>query len=423
VKTNAAILWETGQPWSVEEIDLDPPRQDEVAVRIEASGLCHSDDHIRTGDGIAALPVIGGHEGAGVIEELGPDVTDLAVGDHVVFSFLPVCGRCRWCSIGRQNLCDYGAFLMKGGMISGGYRAHARGKDIGTLSLLGTFGGHCIVHTTSVIKIDADIPFDKACLLGCGVPTGWGSADYIGKVQPGDTVVVVGVGGIGANAIQGARMAGAENIIAVDPVEFKRDQAKVFGATHTASSMEDALVVVSEVTRGVMAEVGILSVGVVTGDMIEPFTELVSKGGRAVLTGMARFSDHDVKLPLQMFALFEKQLCGTVYGGCSPRADIPRLASLYRAGRLQLDELITRTYSLDEPWHDHQGRRAGASQIRQRQSGREQLRPCRPAGVRPASEWSRRLWLRNTPLHRLEYGSDADRSGLRRVTSRSPIFV
>jgi NDMA-dependent alcohol dehydrogenase len=348
MRTKAAILWETGQPWSVEEIELDPPSQLEVLVRIEASGLCHSDDHIRTGDGIAALPVIGGHEGSGVIEELGDGVTNLDVGDHVVFSFLPACGRCHWCSIGRQNLCDYGAFLMQGGMISGGYRAHARGQDIGTLSLLGTFSEYCVVHESSIVKIGDDIPLDKACLLGCGVPTGWGSAVYVGEVHPGDTVVVVGIGGVGANALQGARMAGAENIVAVDPVEFKRDQAKVFGATHTASSMQEALPLVSDLTRGVMAGVAIITVGVVTGDMIEPFTDLVSKGGRAVLTGMARFSDHDAKLPLQMFALFEKQLRGTVYGGCNPRADIPRLAALYRAGRLQLDELITATYSLDD---------------------------------------------------------------------------
>lgn len=348
MKSKAAILWGTGQPWSVEEIELDDPQQNEVLVRIEAAGMCHSDDHVRLGDGYAALPTIGGHEGAGVIEAVGPGIENLAVGDHVVFSFLPACGRCRWCANGRSNLCDYGAFLMEGSMISGGYRAHAQGKDVGTLSLVGTFSERTVVHETSVVKIDQDIPFEVACLLGCGVPTGWGSAVNIGKVQPGETVVVVGIGGIGANAIQGARMSGAQNIVAVDPVSFKTDQAKILGATHSAPSMEEAMAIVQEVSHGVMADVGICTVGIVEGWMIQPFLDLVSKGGRAVLTGMARNVDDEPKLGMQMFSLFEKSLLGTVYGGCNPRADIPRLGSLYKAGKLQLDELVTRTYSLDQ---------------------------------------------------------------------------
>jgi NDMA-dependent alcohol dehydrogenase len=348
VKVKAAVLWETGQPWSVEEIELDPPQQNEVLVRIGAAGLCHSDDHVRVGDGIALLPTIGGHEGAGVIEKLGPGVSGLEVGDHIVFSFIPACGRCHWCSIGRQNLCDYGMFLMQGGMISGGYRAHARGKDIGTLSLLGTFSEYAVVHETSIVKIDKDIAFDKACLLGCGVPTGWGSSVYIGKVRPGETVVVAGIGGIGANALQGARVAGAQTIVAVDPVEFKREQAKIFGATHMAASLEEAFPIVQEVTNGVMADVGVCTIGIVEGPMIQPFMDLVSKGGRAVLTGMARNTDDSPKLGMQLFSLFEKSLLGTVYGGCNPRADIPGLAAQYRAGKLQLDELVTRTYTLDQ---------------------------------------------------------------------------
>ncbi|TYL55459.1 NDMA-dependent alcohol dehydrogenase [Nocardioides sp. BGMRC 2183] len=348
MKSKAAILWETGQPWSVEEIDLDAPRESEVLVRIEAAGMCHSDDHVRLGDGYAALPTIGGHEGAGVIEEVGPGITDLAVGDHVVFSFTPACGRCRWCVDGRSNLCDYGQFLMEGSMISGGYRAHARGRDVGTLSLVGTFAERTVVHETSVIKVDPEIPFEVACLLGCGVPTGWGSSVNIGRVQPGDTVVVVGIGGIGANAVQGAKMCGARNIVAVDPVPFKLDQAKILGATHTASSMEEALPLVTEITHGVLAEVGVCTIGVVEGWMIQPFMDLVSKGGRAVLTGMARNVDDKPTLGMQMFSLFEKSLLGTVYGGCNPRSDIPRLAALYKAGRLRLDELVTRTYALED---------------------------------------------------------------------------
>jgi S-(hydroxymethyl)glutathione dehydrogenase/alcohol dehydrogenase len=349
MKTNAAILWEPGTPWSVEEIELDPPKAGEVLIRLEATGLCHSDDHARTGDMQIATPVIGGHEGAGVIEEIGEGVTDLEVGDHVVLSFMPVCGRCRWCSTGRQNLCDYGQFLMQGFMISdGGYRAHARGQDLGTMALLGTFSPWAVVHWSSVVKIDKDIPLDKACLVGCGVTTGWGSAVYIADVQPGDVVAVVGVGGIGANAIQGAAIAGAKTIIAVDPIEWKRDWALTMGATHTANSMDRAAALLTELTNGVMADKAILTVGVAKGTHIAELNALISKGGTAVVTSVSPWTEVDIELPLQEFTLFQKSLKGNVFGGGNPRDDIPKLLSLYKAGKLKLDELITNTYKLED---------------------------------------------------------------------------
>ena len=348
MKTNAAVLWRQGDPWSVEEIELDPPQTGEVRVRIAAAGLCHSDEHVRCADGVSYLPLIGGHEGAGVIEEVGPGVTELAVGDHVVFSFIPACGRCKWCSTGRANLCDYGRFLMQGGAIAGGFRAHARTADLGMMTMVGAFAEQTVVHETSIVKIDSDIPLPQAALLGCAVPTGWGSSVNIGRVRPGDTVAVVGVGGIGANAVQGARMAGASTIIAVDPAEFKRSQAKIFGATHAASSMSEAKELISALTNGEMASVAVCSIGVPQGSMMQEFTDLVSKGGRAVLTGVASGSDNTVTLGLQAFAMYEKSFLGTVYGGCSPRADIPRFVELYRNGQLKLDELITNTYSLDQ---------------------------------------------------------------------------
>jgi S-(hydroxymethyl)glutathione dehydrogenase/alcohol dehydrogenase len=349
MKTKAAILWEQGQPWSVEEVELDAPKENEVLIKLVATGLCHSDDHARTGDMQIATPVIGGHEGAGIIEEVGPGIKHLEPGDHVVLSFMPACGRCRWCAIGRQNLCDYGQFLMQGFMITdGGYRAHARGQDLGTMSLLGTFAEHAVVHESSVIKIEKDIPLDKAALVGCGVTTGWGSAVYVGKVQPGETVVVVGVGGLGANAIQGAKLAGAETIIAVDPVASKRERAQEFGATHTAHSMARAQALVTELTRGVMADVAILTVGVAQGEHVAELAGLISKGGRAVITSVSPWTTVDVELPLQEFTLFQKELKGNVFGGANPRADIPKLLNLYRNGLLKLDELITTTYKLED---------------------------------------------------------------------------
>jgi S-(hydroxymethyl)glutathione dehydrogenase/alcohol dehydrogenase len=349
MKTKAAILWEQGQPWSVEEIELDPPKEGEVLIKLVATGLCHSDDHARTGDMPIATPVIGGHEGAGIIEEVGVGVKGLEVGDHVVLSFVPACGRCRWCSTGRQNLCDYSQFLMQGFMISDGkYRAHARGQDVGTMSLLGTFAEYCVVHETSVIKIEKDIPLDKACLVGCGVTTGWGSAVHIGKVQPGETVVVVGVGGIGTGAIQGAKLAGAQSIVAVDPVERKRQQAEFFGATHSVNSMDRAMALLTELTRGVMADVAILTVGVAEGAHIAQLNALISKGGRAVVTSVAPWLVVDVELPLQEFTLYQKELKGNVFGGGNPRADIPKMLDLYRHGLLNLDDMITNTYKLED---------------------------------------------------------------------------
>jgi S-(hydroxymethyl)glutathione dehydrogenase/alcohol dehydrogenase len=349
MRSRAAILWATGQPWSVEEIELDPPQAQEVLVRLAASGLCHSDDHSRTGDLPMALPVVGGHEGSGVIEQVGPGVAHLRPGDHVVLSFIPACGRCAACSTGHQNLCDLGQFLMTGKMIAdGGHRVHARGTTAATMSLLGTFSGHAVVHEASVVKIDDDIPLEIAALVGCGVTTGWGSAVYVGRVRPGETVVVVGAGGLGMAAVQGARLAGAEQVIVVDPVAYKRETALKLGASEAVASMAEAHPLVAERTRGRMAEVAILTVGVAHGDMIGPLLGLVGKNGRGVLTAVVPHHEHTAELPLMEFTFYQKQLLGNTFGGANPHADIPKLLRLYQRGLLDLESMITRRYSLDE---------------------------------------------------------------------------
>jgi S-(hydroxymethyl)glutathione dehydrogenase/alcohol dehydrogenase len=349
VHSRAAILWETGQPWSVEDVDLDPPKEQEVLVRMVASGLCHSDDHGRTGDMPMVLPVVGGHEGSGVVEEVGPGVTTLHPGDHVVTSYIPSCGRCPACSTGHQNLCDLGRFLMTGKMIvDGGRRVHARGTEVSTVSLLGTFAEHAVVHEASLVKIDDDIPLDLAALVGCGVTTGWGSAVYVGKVRPGEVVVVVGVGGLGIAAVQGARLAGADQIIAVDPVAFKRETALKLGATDTAESMEQAKELVVERTRGRLADVAILTVGVAHGDMIAPFLALVAKNGRAVVTAITPHTERTVEIPLMEFTLWQKQLLGNTFGAANPRADIPMLLRLWQHGHLDLESMVTTRYPLTE---------------------------------------------------------------------------
>jgi S-(hydroxymethyl)glutathione dehydrogenase/alcohol dehydrogenase len=359
MKTNAAILWEYGGDWTVEEIDLDPPGDGEVLVAWEATGLCHSDEHIRTGDLPAPLPLIGGHEGAGIVREVGAGVLGLAPGDHVVASFLPACGRCRFCSTGHQNLCDLGAMIMAGTQLDGTYRRRARDQNIGVMALVGTFSQYGTVPEASIVKIDDDIPLSRACLLGCGVTTGWGSAVNTADVAPGDTVVIIGLGGIGSGAVQGARLAGAEKIIVVEPVESKRDLAFRFGATHFATSLPEATALVAELTRGVMADSAILTVGLLEGAMLEDAANIIRKGGAVVMTALSTMADNAPTLGMMMFTLFQKRLLGSLYGEANPRADIPRLLSLYREGKLLLDETVTHEYKLAEVNEGYQDMRDG----------------------------------------------------------------
>jgi NDMA-dependent alcohol dehydrogenase len=351
MKTKGALLWEpgTGSGWSVEEIELDEPKEREALIRLAASGLCHSDDHLDTGDiPLEWAPVLGGHEGAGVVEAVGPGVTEIAVGDHVVLSFLPSCGHCVPCVAGEQNLCDLGAGVLEGHAPDGTHRIHARGQGVGAMSYLGTFSPYVVAPIDAVIKIDKTIPLDKAALVGCGVPTGWGSAVYAAETKIGDTVVVVGIGGVGVNAVQGAKHAGAAQIVAVDPVPFKREQALAFGATHTSPSLEEAEELVVELTGGRLADRAIFTVGVGDGKLLNATQVLVRKGGVLAFTSAAPVAQTEVTLDLFSFAMSNKRLQGTVFGSCDPRNDIPMLLDLYMRGTLMLDELITNTYTLDE---------------------------------------------------------------------------
>jgi S-(hydroxymethyl)glutathione dehydrogenase/alcohol dehydrogenase len=349
VKTKAAVLWELNAPWSVEEIELDPPGPGEVLVEIAASGMCHSDEHLVTGDLPAVFPVIGGHEGGGIVRETGPGVSWLAPGDHVVFGFIPSCGRCPSCSTGHQNLCDLGAVLGLGLQIADGTsRHHAQGKDLTLMCILGTFAKHTVVNEASCIKVDKDVPLDRACLLGCGVVTGWGSAVYAAEVQPGDTVAVVGTGGIGMNAVQGARLAGAKHIVAIDPVEFKREKAMEFGATQSATSMADAMALVTDLTQGRMANKVIMTMGVGSGEAMAEALALTSKRGRVVVTNIHPAMEFGASMSMLDLTLMEKQVVGSLFGSGNPRSDIPKLLELYRAGQLDLDGLVTTTYKLEE---------------------------------------------------------------------------
>jgi S-(hydroxymethyl)glutathione dehydrogenase/alcohol dehydrogenase len=360
VKTKGALLWGVGQEWSVEEIELGDPRPGEVMVELAASGLCHSDEHLVRGDWTHDYPILGGHEGAGVVTKVGDGVTKVREGDHVVLSFIPSCSQCEECRTGRYNMCDNGQYLLTTHSIADGTaRVQARGQDVVQMCLLGTFSPYVTVHADSVVKIDESVPLHVAALVGCGVTTGWGSATKVGQVAPGDTVVVVGVGGIGVNAVQGAAAAGAKRVIAVDPVEFKRSSARHFGATHTFATMEEALAPVIEMTWGKLADKVILSVGDMEGDMILAAQMLLKKGGRLVVTGLGPDTLVDVKLNLFLMTNYQHEVKGALFGGASPQYDIPLLLSMYQAGKLQLDDLITKTYTLEEVGQGYQDMKDG----------------------------------------------------------------
>jgi len=348
MKTRAAVLREVGKEWEIVELDLDPPKDGEVLVRFVASGLCHSDDHLRTGDIPVRYPIVGGHEGAGVVEQVGAGVTRLQIGDHIVCSFLPVCGHCRFCARGLTNLCDLGALLVDNCLPDGTFRFHGEGQDFGQMCLLGTFSQWATLSEHSCVKVDKDLPLETVVLVGCGVPTGWGTAVNAGGVRPGDTVVVYGIGGVGINAVQGAAFAGAKNIVAVDPLPNKREIAERLGATHSVAGAAQAQQLVADLTQGVGADQALVTVGVVTEDVIEAAFAAIRKHGTVIVTGLAGPGKKNIQLSSFELTLFEKRIEGALFGGGNPFDDIPLMLDLYRSGRLKLDELVTSQYRLED---------------------------------------------------------------------------
>jgi NDMA-dependent alcohol dehydrogenase len=363
MKTKGALLWGIDQEWSVEEIEVGDPVAGEVTVQLAASGLCHSDEHLVTGaTPLPSYPALGGHEGAGIVTKVGPGVTSLKEGDHVVLAFIPACGKCVPCSSGHQNLCDMGMYLLTGLAISDGTsRVTAKGQPVIPMCLLGTFSPYVTVNEASAVKIDDDIPLDKAALVGCGVTTGWGSATHVADVRPGETVVIMGAGGVGMNAVQGAAAAGARKVVVIDPVGFKRDQALRFGATHVFETAAEAQESLNELTYGRMAEKAIITVGDIQGEDVEVAMNLIGKGGRVVVTGMGNAMKQDVTLNLFLFTLLQKDLQGAIFGGSNPRQEIPWLLDLYRDGKLKLDELITTRYKLEDVNQGYADMKAGTN--------------------------------------------------------------
>jgi NDMA-dependent alcohol dehydrogenase len=345
--TRAAVLRTIGAPLTIEDIEVESPHPGEVAVRIAASGVCHSDLSMQNGKIPFPLPAVLGHEGAGVVEAVGDGVTSVAPGDHVVISWVPQCGTCFFCAYGQPELCEIGRRGMaKGGMLDGTSRLSRGEETLFQMNVCGTFTELTVTPEQSVVKIDPDMPLDRAALIGCGVLTGFGAVKNAGRVRAGDTVAVLGCGGVGLNAIQGARHAGAERIIAVDRFDTKLALARRFGATDTVDATAgDPVAAVKELTGGRGVDAAFEVVG--TKTTIEQTIRMTRRGGRAVLVGMPSF---DLKLELAVgidLFLMERSIAASMYGGSDVRRDVPMLVDLYQRGDLELDALISRRIGLD----------------------------------------------------------------------------
>ena len=345
MKTRAAVLRKGGTPWQITELELDPPKANEVLIRMEAAGLCHSDEHIRA-RGSARLPLVGGHEGAGVVVEAGPGVTRVQVGDRVSCSYIPVCGKCRYCSTGRQNLCDQGLNAAIGCLPDKTFRFHQNGEDFGGMCVVGSFAEYAVLSEFSCVKIEDYVPMELAALVSCGVATGFCSAIYAGDVRVGDAVVVFGTGGVGMNAVQGAARAGAKHVLAIDPNEWKQQQALQFGATHAFGDPDKAREILVDLTRGQLADKVICTVGEMNNEVLKAAVGMTGKAGTTVVTAVGVY---DMGLERGGgLTLYHRRIQGSLFGGANPLYDIPMILSLWHEGHIKLNELITRTYTLDE---------------------------------------------------------------------------
>ncbi|MGH3444164.1 MAG: zinc-binding dehydrogenase [Nocardioidaceae bacterium] len=342
----AAVLEELDAPLRLKQLRLDDPGPGEVRVKIAATGVCASDAHTRSGRIPSPLPTVLGHEGAGVVEATGAGVTHVGPGDHVALSWVPNCGRCRYCQAGRPVLCGaVGPVLLAGTLLDGTVRLHDGDADVFHYSFLSTFADHTVVPAVSAIKIPDTVPLDVAALAGCAVLTGYGAVVNRARVAPGDSVLVYGAGGVGLSAVMAAQLVGAAMVIVVDPERAKRDGALAFGATHVLAPTDDVVGRVRELTAGDGADVTIDAVG--AEGLVEQAFDATAPGGTVICVGVPSATAY-ASVPAARFVREEKYLTGSLYGSSRPSQDIPRLLSLFHAGRLPIDKLISHTYAFDE---------------------------------------------------------------------------
>jgi S-(hydroxymethyl)glutathione dehydrogenase / alcohol dehydrogenase len=344
MRIHAAILWEQGTPLSVEPAELDGPGAGEVLVEVQAAGVCHSDLHPARGDWPMKTPVVLGHEGAGIVREIGPAVTSVRQGDHVVFCWAPACGVCPPCRDGRAVLCDrLEKVTYRNRLPSGATRLHARDQPVAPFLGTACFSDFVVIPEEAAVVVSSDVPFEALATLGCAVVTGVGAVTTSARVPPGSRVAVIGAGGVGLNVVQGAAIAGCEIIVAIDLRPAPLEIARQFGATQMIQGGGKTQDAVRELTGGRGADFVFDTVG--TPDTVTEALACARKGGTVVLTGLAR-GDALAAFPMFPFVMQEKRLIGSVYGSGQPARDILRLVSWYQDGRLKLDELVSRTYAL-----------------------------------------------------------------------------
>ena len=343
----AAVFYQYNAPLKVEEIEIDKPKRGEVLVKLAASGVCHSDLSVINGTiPFPPPPAVLGHEGAGIVEEVGGDVTAVKPGDHVILSWRPSCGKCGYCVTGRPQLCQTIAMpLLQGYLPDGTSRLHKAGRDIMHFTGVSSFAEYAVVPETGIVKIRPDVPLEAAALVGCGVMTGVGAVINTAKVEPGSSVAVIGCGGVGLNAVQGAALAGAEKIIAIDLNPKKLQLAKQFGATHLVNARdEDPVSRVLALTDGLGADYAFEVIG--RADTAVQAYNSIRPGGTAVVVGVAKLDDM-MTIPA-VSLLQEKTLKGSIYGSARPSVDMPKLLNLYMNKKLKLDELVSRRIKLEE---------------------------------------------------------------------------
>ena len=344
MKMKAAVLYEPNKPMEVQTVDLDDPSTGEVLVRIAAAGVCHSDLHLIKGEWTTPLPAVLGHEGAGIVEKVGAGVTRVKPGDHVILNFRANCGHCHYCVVGRPVLCD-GIDTPRSAMFDGTVRLHRQGADIHHMARVSCFAEYAVVPESGAVPVRKDMPLDRACLIGCAVMTGVGAVANTARVRPGDTVAVIGCGGVGLNAVQGAVLAGADRIIAVDLLDNKLEYARQFGATDVINAGNgDAAGRVLEMTGGGV-DFAFEAIG--NPAAIQQAYEMCRMGGTTVIVGMAP-EDDVLEFNALSIPRTERAIVGSWYGSARPWVDLPRLADMYMRGRLKIDELISRSYPLEQ---------------------------------------------------------------------------
>jgi S-(hydroxymethyl)glutathione dehydrogenase / alcohol dehydrogenase len=346
--TRAAVVYTSGQPIEVVDVVHGTLRDHDVLVRMKASGLCHTDVSVQTGAMPMPTPIILGHEGSGVVEQVGSAVRAVRPGDHVVFNGIISCGQCRTCQHGRPNLCEWGLPTILGArQPDGDLRARDRnGTELHQFVCLGTLAEQAIVPELAALPIPPDVPFEVAALIGCGVLTGVGAVFNRARVRPGSTVAVIGCGGVGLNVIQAARLVGATTLVGIDPAAMKRDLAREFGATHAIDpSTENVVDRVLELTDGRGVDYAFECVG--RGDLVRQAWDVIASDGTVVTIGVPP-EGATAELPGEAFWSTEKTLMCSLYGSGNPRIDIPLYIELYRQGRLKVQELVTRRYRLSQ---------------------------------------------------------------------------